>query len=89
MLNENLITEEAFAKLSASEQSRLCAIPRYWTKVFVKTDNTNDITVDKIELDHARRYFKFNARKTNSLGYSYSVNIYELELYANNTKTAF
>ena len=89
VLNENLITEEAFAKLNAPEQSRLCAIPRYWTKVFVKTDNTNDITVDKIELDHARRYFKFNARKTNSLGYSYSVNIYELELYANNTKTAF
>lgn len=89
VLNENLITEEAFAKLSASEQSRLCAIPRYWTKVLVKTDNTNDITVDQIELDHARRYFKFNARKTNSLGHSYSVNIYELELYANNTEMAF
>ena len=82
VLNENLITEENFAKLRAPEQSRLCAIPRYWTKVLVKTDNTEDITVDKIALDHARRYFKFNARKTNSLGHSYSVNIYELELYA-------
>ncbi len=82
VLNENLITEENFAKLSAPEQSRLCAIPRYWTKVVVKTDNTEDITGDNVELDHARRYFKFNARKTNSIGRSYSVNIYELQLFA-------
>ena len=81
VLNENLITEENFAKLSAPEQSRLCAIPRYWTKVVVKTDNTEDITVDNVGLDHARRYFKFNARKTNSLGRSYVVNIYELQLF--------
>lgn len=89
ILNEQLIKEDVFAALSASEQARICSIARYWTKILAKTDNSADVTEDSIALDHARRYFKFNARKTNSLGRSYSVNIYELEMYASSNEPAF
>ena len=82
VLNESLMTEERFGQLSPAEKSHICEIPRYWKKIYTRSGNTDNITEDKIELDSPRRYFKFNARKTNSIGKSYSVNIYELEMYA-------
>ncbi len=80
VLNESVISEERYASLSPEKQKRYLASGRYWTRVLLHRDNTDDVTTDTIKLDHPRRFYRFNATKGSSCK-PYRINIYELELY--------
>ena len=84
ILNERYLTEEAYFNMDRSTQNRVCQIAWFWKKIHVTNGNTADISIDHIDMPEARRLFKINMRKTNQTGYPYYLNVYEIEMYADN-----
>lgn len=80
VLNEAVLSEEQYSRLSYERQKRYLASGRYWKRVMLHRNNTDDVTTDSVELDHPRRYYRFNAAK-GCPSKPYRINIYELEMY--------